>query len=130
MQKHHLAMSSSYLNGADWTKQFTNKILQTTHLQWIYQNISLQDKLQGYIHNKRSKKLLHKLLELCEHAPEKMPVSSRFLLEINFTGLTSTHLETQDTLTLAVNAALTALSLKASRARGARLKRNHKRLNK
>ena len=37
IQTVHLAMSSSYLNGLDWTKQFITKILQITHPQWIYQ---------------------------------------------------------------------------------------------
>jgi hypothetical protein len=50
----HLTMSSSLLNGADWTKHFITKILQITHLQWIYQNILLHDKCQGYLHNKKA----------------------------------------------------------------------------
>jgi hypothetical protein len=36
IQTFHLAMSSSYLNGSDWTKQFITKILQIMHSQWIY----------------------------------------------------------------------------------------------
>ena len=36
IQSFHLAMSSSYLNGEDWTKQFISKILQITHSQWIF----------------------------------------------------------------------------------------------
>jgi hypothetical protein len=32
----HLAMSRSYLNGEDWTKNIISKILQTTHSQWIF----------------------------------------------------------------------------------------------
>ncbi len=35
IQTFHLAMSSSYLNGSDWTKQFITKILQIMHSQWI-----------------------------------------------------------------------------------------------
>jgi hypothetical protein len=54
IQTFHLAISSSYLNGSDWTKQFITKILQITHSQWIYQNILLHDKHQGYLHNKKS----------------------------------------------------------------------------
>ncbi len=41
IQSFHLTMSSSYLNGEDWTKQFISKLFQITHSQWIYQNISL-----------------------------------------------------------------------------------------
>ncbi len=38
IQSFHLAMSSSYLNGEDWTKQFISKLLQITHSQWIFRN--------------------------------------------------------------------------------------------
>jgi hypothetical protein len=44
IQRFHLSMSSSYLNGSDWTKQFISKILQITHSQWNYRNISLHNK--------------------------------------------------------------------------------------
>jgi hypothetical protein len=37
IQTFHLTMSSSFLNGTDWTKQFITKILQITHSQWIHQ---------------------------------------------------------------------------------------------
>ena len=35
VQNFHLAMSSSFLNGADWVKQLISKILHITHFQWI-----------------------------------------------------------------------------------------------
>jgi hypothetical protein len=44
IQSFHLAMLSSYLNGEDWTKQFISKLLQITHSQFIYHNISLHDR--------------------------------------------------------------------------------------
>jgi hypothetical protein len=44
IQSFRLTMLSSYLNGEDWTKQFISKLLQITHSQWIYQNISLHDR--------------------------------------------------------------------------------------
>jgi hypothetical protein len=33
IQRFHLSMSSSFLNGSDWTKQFISKILNITHSQ-------------------------------------------------------------------------------------------------
>jgi hypothetical protein len=78
-------MSSSFLNGTDWTKQFITKILQITHSQWIYQNILLHDKRQGYLHNKRSTELMKEMEALSDLAPEDVPEASRFLLKINFT---------------------------------------------
>ncbi len=63
MQTFHLAMSSSLLllNGADWTKHIITKILQITHSQWIYRNISLHDKHQGYLHNKKAEELMKEM---------------------------------------------------------------------
>jgi hypothetical protein len=78
-------MSSSYLNRSNWTKQFTTKILQITYSQWIYRNILLHDKHQGYLHNKKSEELMKEMESLADLAPEEVPESSRFLLEINFT---------------------------------------------
>jgi hypothetical protein len=101
-------MSSSFLNGTNWTKQFITKILQITHSQWIYQNILLHDKRQGYLHNKRSAEMMKEMEALSDLAPEDVPEASRFLLKINFTELSKCHIETQKYWTLAVNAALAA----------------------
>ncbi len=100
-------MSSNYLNGADWTKQFISKILQLTHSQWIYRNISLHNKHHCYLWNKQLESLLQTIAELSNVSPEEMPNNSRFLLEFNFTELTKAHPEMQRYWTLAVNAALT-----------------------
>jgi hypothetical protein len=108
IQWFHLSMSSNYLNGADWTKQFISKILQLTHSQWIYRNISLHNKCHGYLWNKQLESLLQTVTELSDLSPVEGPDNSRFLLEFNFTELTKAHLEMQRYWTLAVNAALTA----------------------
>jgi hypothetical protein len=50
----HLAMSNSYLNGTDWTKQFISKLLHLTHSQWMHHNILLYDRKQGYLCNKQA----------------------------------------------------------------------------
>ncbi len=129
IQRFHLSMSSSFLNGSDWTKQFISRILQITHSQWIYRNISLHDKRQGYLRNKRSEELLHQeITVLLELSPDEVPEGSRFLLEVNFTELTSAHLETQRYWTMAVNAALTASQLESKQ--GARSKRTRYKINR
>ena len=61
IQSFHLTMSSSYLNGEDWTKQFISKILQITHSQWIFRNVSLHDRTQGYLWNKEADEILHSI---------------------------------------------------------------------
>jgi hypothetical protein len=88
-------MSSSYLNNSDWTKQFIAKILQLTHLQWTYWNILLHNKHQGYLRNKQSEDLLQEIAELSKLSPDKVPDNCQFLLEVNFTEHTTSHLETQ-----------------------------------
>jgi hypothetical protein len=101
-------MSSSFLNAADWTKQFISKILHVTHSQWIFRNISLHDKTNGYLHKKTSDEIALELKSLAGTAPDDVPAESNFLLEINFSNLTKSHIESQKYWILAVNAALTA----------------------
>ena len=39
--------SLRHLNGSNWTKSLISKLLHITHLQWIYHNFTLHDKLCG-----------------------------------------------------------------------------------
>jgi hypothetical protein len=128
IQQFHLLMSNNFLNGSDWTKQFISKLLQITHSQWIYRNISLHNRQQGYLRNKQLEDLLQEITKLSDLSPDKVPESCRFLLEVNFTDLTSSHLETQRYWTLAMNAALTARQLE--RKGGARIKQIRHRVNR
>jgi hypothetical protein len=114
IQSFHLAMSSSYLNEEDWTRQFISRILQLTHLQWIFRNISLHDKTNGFLCSKKVDEILQLINEFVEVAPEDVPEDSRFLLEINFPELTKAHLETQTYWTLVVDAAIMAKALESA----------------
>ncbi len=114
IQSFHLTMSSSFLNREDWTKQFISKLLQITHSQWIYWNVSLHDRRQGYLHTK-SAEIMREIESLSSLAPEDVPKVSRFLLKIDFTELSKFHIETQKYWTLAVNAACTAQELNSAR---------------
>jgi hypothetical protein len=93
IQNFHLAMSSSFLNAANWTKQFISKILHVMHSQWIFRNISLKDKTNRYLHKKMSDKIALELKTLLGTAPEDVPAESNFLLEINFSNLTKSHIK-------------------------------------
>ncbi len=64
---------------------------------------------------------------LADLAPEEVPESSRFLLEIDFIELSRYHIETHKYWTLAVNAALVPQNRK--QARGARAKRMQCQIN-
>ena len=80
IQNFHLAI----LNGADWAKQFISKMLLVTYSQWIFRNISLHDKINGYLHKKESEEIALELESVAGIAPEDIPAESQFLVEINF----------------------------------------------
>jgi len=107
IQKFHLAMSSSFLNGADWAKQFISEILHITHSQWIFHNFSLHDKRKGYLHKKKVEEIALELGSLEVLAPEDVPAESRFLLEIDFNDLNKSNVDSQKYWILAINTALT-----------------------
>jgi hypothetical protein len=82
IQSFHLAMSSSFLNSI-------SKLLQITHSQWIYCNVSLHDRRQGYLHTKSAEEIMQEIESLSSLAPKDVPEVSRFLLESNFTELSN-----------------------------------------
>ena len=79
IQNFHLSMSSSFLNGANWAKQFISKILHITHSLWIFRNISLHDKRNGYLHKKKLEEIALELKLLAGLASEDVPAESRFI---------------------------------------------------
>ena len=97
-----LALSGSYLNGSDWTKSLIYKLLHITHLQWIYRNFTLHEKLCGYLHKKNLKDIRLTIEELADTAPEEVPEESKFLLEITFGNLTKSHIENQQYWVIAI----------------------------
>ena len=78
IQSFHLAMSSSYLNETNWAKQFISKLLNVTHSQWIFCNISVHDKINGYLHKKKSEEIMLELelKSLAGTALEVIPAGS------------------------------------------------------
>jgi hypothetical protein len=120
IQTFHLAMSSSLLNSKDWTKQFISKLLQIPHSKWIYRNVLLHDRRQGYLHTKSAEEIMREIESLSSLTPKNVPKASCFMLEINLTELSKFYIETQKYWTLVVTAACTAQELNL--ARGARAK--------
>ena len=106
VQNFHLAMSSSFLNGADWAKQFISKILHITHSQWIFCKYSLHNKRNGYLHKKKAEEIALKLESLAGLALEDVSTNSQFLLEIIFSDLNKSNLESQQHWILGINTAL------------------------
>jgi hypothetical protein len=97
------------------------------HSQWIFQNISLHDRMHGYLHNKKANEIMQQLNVLLDLASEDVLEASRFFLEVNFSELSTSNLKTQKYWMLAVDAALKAKALES--AQGARAKRIKWKLN-
>ena len=129
-QTFHLQMSSSRLNGSDWTKQLISRILQITHSQWIYRNISLHNKTNGYLHNKTAEALADEIHRLAELEPNDVPNDSRFLLEMDAGLLTQCHLETQAYWVTAMVAARKAKAKQSAMGAGAKRRAKKLRLGK
>ncbi len=125
---YHLAMTSSFLNGADWAKQFVSKNFHITHSQWIFHNFSLHDKRNSYLYNKEAEEIALELESLAGLAQEDVPANSGFLLEINFSNLIKSSLELQKYWILAIHAALT--TQRCQLARGAKTKRIIDKINR
>ena len=66
-----------------------------THLQWIYRNFALHDKLCRYLHNMSLEDIRVTIDELAETSPKDVPEESKFLLKINFGNLTKSHIKSQ-----------------------------------
>ena len=127
-QSFHLSMSNSKMNGSDWTKQLISKLLQITHSQWIYRNISLHDKSNGYLHNKTADELAEEIHNLAGLEPEDVPYESRFLLEMDREKLVKGHVETQAYWVTAVLVARKARAKKSAMGAGAKRREEGKKL--
>ncbi len=98
-------MSISRMNGTDRAKQLISKIIQITHSQWIYRNISLHYKTNRHLHNKTADELAEAIHRLAEHDPEDVPNDIKFLLEMDREKLIKRYVETQAYWVTAVLAA-------------------------
>ena len=83
IQSWYLSDSQSYMNGQDWTKKFISKILQISHSQWIFRNISFHDEKLGYLRRTEMKSMIFEAEERACTNSVDLPEESRFLLEMD-----------------------------------------------
>ena len=105
IQRAHCAGAPCRMNGDDWMKHFISHILQITHSQWIFRNITLHDKVRGTLRLKERKDVLKEVGQLIEIDPADVPMESRFLLEFDFDSLYRTSFEKQTYWVRAIKAA-------------------------
>ena len=60
-----------------------SRVLQLTHSQWIYRNITLHDKAGGSLRKQRLEQIRHEAEVLACTDPRALPEESRFLLEMD-----------------------------------------------
>lgn len=83
IQSVFLADSSGYLNGRDWVKGFISRLLQITHSQWLFRNISLHSKEGGSMRKKKVEETRSEAELLASVNPVALQEESRFLLELD-----------------------------------------------
>ena len=119
LQRHSLARSPSRLTIADWSRHLISQVLQMSHAQWVFRNVSLHDAAQGYIRVQKRESILQEVDRLAEIDPILLPEDSKYLLEIDFSSLHRDTLEKQSYWLLAMKAAVKAGQRTVARSRHA-----------
>jgi len=86
LQAHHLICSPSKHNPHSLGKKLISQILQLSHAQWVFRNVSLHDKKVGYMRKIERRPILREVDRLSNTYPSALPLDSRYLLEIDFTS--------------------------------------------
>ena len=108
LQNTVLGCSPSKLTIASWGKQLISQILQISHAQWVFRNVSLHDKAAGYLQKLERRKVLQEIDRLAGTDPSNIPASSQYLLEMDFSSSQSATLEEQSYWLFAMRAAMIA----------------------
>jgi hypothetical protein len=95
-QQAYLAGSPSPLNGRDWVKSFISELLAISHTQWIFRNITLHDKRQGFVAVTRKKELIAEIEKLHSTPIDDIPTESKFLLDCNLDELKAANNDYQE----------------------------------
>lgn len=108
LQEHYLTVSPSRLTIASWARQFLSRLLQITHAQWVFRNVTLHDTATGYLVERKREEILCEIDTLAHTDPADIPESRRYLLEIDFTALHRSPIDTQSYWLLSMKSAIRA----------------------
>ena len=108
LQERHLTVSTSRLTIASWARQFLSRLLQITHAQWVFRNVTLHDAATGYLVERKREEILGEIDELAHMDPADIPESRRYLLEMDFTALQRAPIDTQSYWLLSMKSAIRA----------------------
>ena len=93
------------MNGDDWMRYFISHILNMTHSQWIFRNVTLHDSICGTFRLRNREEVLREVETLLETDPLEVPAESKFLLEFDFDSLYRSSFERQTYWVRAIKAA-------------------------
>ena len=83
IQSYHLMDADGYLSGYDWVKIFITKILQITHSQWIFRNMTLHDRNGGELRRREAQKMRSEAEHFAHMNPMDLKEQDRWLLELD-----------------------------------------------
>jgi hypothetical protein len=105
MQQHYLRHHRARINGSDWIKLFlTTKLIEISHTQWIFHNLTLHDKQQGHLAMLRHEELAEEMERLQSMDPTEVPAESQFLLNFDIDDLAEGDIANQEHWILAMRA--------------------------
>ena len=61
------------MTGGLWVKEFITRLPHITHSQWLFRNVSLHDKVDGYLQATKRRELLMEIDRLADTDPEALP---------------------------------------------------------
>ena len=83
IQSHHLMDAEGYLSGYDWVKTFISKILQITHSQWIFRNMTLHDCNGGELRRREAQNMRSEAECFAHMNPMDLKEQDCWLLELD-----------------------------------------------
>ena len=108
IQELHLLSWVTRLSIGSWMKQLINELLQLTHSQWIFRNITKHHQTRGTLHLKVREDILTEIERQLDPGLGSLPAESKFLLEIPSSELLERDTEKQQYWLYAIEAARTA----------------------
>ncbi len=76
LQHLSLVCSPSCLTIVDWSKRLISQVLQITHAQWIFRNVSLHDHQHGYLALQKCVVVIQEIDRLSQMDSDKVPERS------------------------------------------------------
>ena len=112
LQREYITLSGSRLSLQRWAIGLVTKLLEVTHGQWLYRNVTVHDATSGTLATLRKEELQMEIEKQQELGGEGLLDEDRYLLEVNLDDLETTSGEWQEYWLLAIRAAREACNLR------------------